>query len=658
METRASSDPELLSQWCRHGQEAAFHQLVSRYANLVHHTAKRASFGNEVIAADASQLTFILLARKARSLTDRGSIAGWLHLTASLQAKNLLRKSQREIRKLEQLKTAMEPEPTSFQEDLWKEMQPVLDDALTALSETDKEALLLRFYRSLSIREIGETLGIVTDAAQKRVDRAMTRLRTKLVKRGIKITAPMGGTIVGGFTADAQASMPASSSMASKAIAVGAVGNSLSSSLPLLAIMKASSIAIPVLIILIAGFWSVNARHEIAELQVQRHRLENAILKHKNPASQTQIATNSNPGNHNLTSQRPSKINWNQVATQLSGTSSAQWGTFEKAEIDLQLSNYTQEDLAAALDEIESLSLTRFVKGQLINMVIFPMSKKHPEFTARKFAGKFEGSNSTASSYVAMAFGAWVKTDLTTATEWFDQEVTNGRFATKRLDGISSEQCAFEAGLTRVLLDTNPDEALRRFLSVPIGSRFSLLNEWSWNRPIESELPEFAKMIRAGIPADQQALAFAYKARGMEPDELYEYLDQIEATPDERAVCIEDVATSKLAGISSNRMVTLQDLTELRDWLEDDAPDDVTRITAKALAEAASDSDRYAYVGKVNFSAAAQLAIQVDLGNGNDDTLVAFLTNEISRSNKSDARRFASQIKDDSKRAEVLEALR
>ena len=78
MQKSGPSDTELLAEWLEHRREKAFHSLVSRYAGLVLMTAKR-SCGDASMAAEASQLTFLLLARKARSLLSCASLGGWLH---------------------------------------------------------------------------------------------------------------------------------------------------------------------------------------------------------------------------------------------------------------------------------------------------------------------------------------------------------------------------------------------------------------------------------------------------------------------------------------------------------------------------------------------------------------------------------------------------
>ncbi len=223
MPENGASDPELLAAWLEQRREAAFHALVARYAGLVHRTAFRTT-GDESLAADASQLVFITLARKARSLASRGSLAGWLHHTAVLQAKNLLRQRLRESRKRELLRTHMDTDSPGPAADLWRRMQPVLDEALAALSAKDRETLLLRFYRSLSVREIAAVLGIATAAAQKRLDRATERLRRQLARRGCQAGGSLGAVMLAGFGADAQAAAPSASLMASKALAAAGSG--------------------------------------------------------------------------------------------------------------------------------------------------------------------------------------------------------------------------------------------------------------------------------------------------------------------------------------------------------------------------------------------------------------------------------------------------
>ncbi|WP_035607287.1 RNA polymerase sigma factor [Haloferula sp. BvORR071] len=248
------TDAELLSDWLDRQREPAFHALVDRYAGLVHMAARRTTAGDDSLAAEASQLAFITLARKARSLTGRSSLAGWLHATAVLQARNLLRQRAREIRKLQILRTHMEHESQASPAADWQRVQPVLDEALAALSTKDRETLLLRFYRSLSVREIGAALGIATDAAQKRLDRATEKLRGQLARRGCQVGGSLGVVLLTGFTADAKgAAIPSSSMLASNALtAAGAGSTATLTTIGIIAMTKKAAITAGV-VVLLAG---------------------------------------------------------------------------------------------------------------------------------------------------------------------------------------------------------------------------------------------------------------------------------------------------------------------------------------------------------------------------------------------------------------------
>ena len=71
----------------------------------------------------------------------------------------------------------------------WTQIAPLLDDAMAALDETDRSAILLRYFENKNLREVGESLKISDDAAQKRVSRAVERLREFFSKRKITIGA-------------------------------------------------------------------------------------------------------------------------------------------------------------------------------------------------------------------------------------------------------------------------------------------------------------------------------------------------------------------------------------------------------------------------------------------------------------------------------------
>ena len=69
----------------------------------------------------------------------------------------------------------------------WESIASHLDAALGELSNADRDAVLLRYFQRKSAQEMSEMLGITGEAAQKRVNRAVGRLREVFAKRGVAV---------------------------------------------------------------------------------------------------------------------------------------------------------------------------------------------------------------------------------------------------------------------------------------------------------------------------------------------------------------------------------------------------------------------------------------------------------------------------------------
>jgi RNA polymerase sigma factor (sigma-70 family) len=175
----------LLRAYVEEDSEAAFQELVNRYINLVFSTALRRSGANHQLAEDVSQQVFTDLARKARSLPNNVMLGGWLHRHTGFVASNLMRAElRRQTRERKALEMNAINEPSQAD---WNQLAPVLDEAMDQLDSSDRDALVLRFFEQQDLRAVGSSLGITDDAAQKRVGRAVERLRELLVRRGSAI---------------------------------------------------------------------------------------------------------------------------------------------------------------------------------------------------------------------------------------------------------------------------------------------------------------------------------------------------------------------------------------------------------------------------------------------------------------------------------------
>src|SRR6185369_14902396 len=78
----------------------------------------------------------------------------------------------------------------------WERLRPVLDAAMLELNETDREAVLLRYFDNRPHAEIASRLGLSENAARMRVDRALEKLRTLLARRGVSTTAALSAVIL------------------------------------------------------------------------------------------------------------------------------------------------------------------------------------------------------------------------------------------------------------------------------------------------------------------------------------------------------------------------------------------------------------------------------------------------------------------------------
>ena len=145
-------------------------------------TALRRTDFDAHLAHDVAQLVFTDLARKAPSLSRTVVLGGWLHRATLYAAAQMMRSDRRRrLREQAAAMTALESETATD----WQAIRPALDEALDKLNQTDRNALLLRYFEHRSLAEIGSALGTNEDAAGKRVKRALEKLRVVLVRRGI-----------------------------------------------------------------------------------------------------------------------------------------------------------------------------------------------------------------------------------------------------------------------------------------------------------------------------------------------------------------------------------------------------------------------------------------------------------------------------------------
>jgi RNA polymerase sigma factor (sigma-70 family) len=180
------SDGQLLERFALRGEEGAFAALVHRHGPMVLGVCRRL-LRHTPDAEDAFQATFLVLFRRARALDRARSLASYLYTVAyhvSLKAKAAAarrRRCEKEVRDM--------PRPQRHPDELWNDLQPVLDEELNRLPDHYRAAVVVCYLEGKTNQEAGRLLGCPTGTVKSRLARARDLLRTRLARRGVALSA-------------------------------------------------------------------------------------------------------------------------------------------------------------------------------------------------------------------------------------------------------------------------------------------------------------------------------------------------------------------------------------------------------------------------------------------------------------------------------------
>jgi RNA polymerase sigma factor (sigma-70 family) len=184
-------DEALLRRYTAENDGQALEQLVRRYAPMVYAAARR-QVRDPAMADDVAQCAFVAFARRAGAIRSGAALGAWLLQTTRYTAANAV-KAENTRRRYEQAAQFHRPHPQADPREIaadaderrqWESLRPCLDSAIARLSRRDQSAVILRFFRGLSLVEVARSLEISEEAARKRVSRALRRLRKSLVTLG------------------------------------------------------------------------------------------------------------------------------------------------------------------------------------------------------------------------------------------------------------------------------------------------------------------------------------------------------------------------------------------------------------------------------------------------------------------------------------------
>src|SRR5260370_25866390 len=198
-----TDDMALLVKYAHGNSEEAFAGLVSSHIHRVYCSAMRQVL-NPQLAEEVTQAVFVILARKSASLSPKTILSGWLGRTDRKVSANALIVERR--RKQHEQEACMESLSNEM-ESPWLKIEPLLETAMSRLSAKDHDALVLRFFEGRNFRELSLALGVSEEAAKKRVNRALKKLRVFFARRGVAIST---SAILGALSANSVQSAPVS----------------------------------------------------------------------------------------------------------------------------------------------------------------------------------------------------------------------------------------------------------------------------------------------------------------------------------------------------------------------------------------------------------------------------------------------------------------
>jgi len=166
------SPEELMRRFQAGGDPEVFEDIVSRYLKPALGVGRQL-LGDKAQAEDAVQEAFLRVLRKRDHFESRQSFSGWFYTILRNVCRDLHRRRSRYQEAIQQVARRSEQKrKTAFSSDILT--------LFSSLRQSEREVLELRLRYDLNFRDIGVALGISEEAAKKRSQRGLRRLREKI----------------------------------------------------------------------------------------------------------------------------------------------------------------------------------------------------------------------------------------------------------------------------------------------------------------------------------------------------------------------------------------------------------------------------------------------------------------------------------------------
>ncbi len=179
------SDGQLLEGFVSGRDSAALAALVRRHGPMVWGVCRRV-LRDHHDAEDAFQATFLVLVRKAASITSRELVANWLYGVAHQTAMKARATAARRQGRERPLTEA--PEPEGVRREPRDDLRPLLDQELSRLPDRYRLPIVLCDLQGKTRKEVARQLGCPEGTVAGRLARARALLAKRLARRGVVLS--------------------------------------------------------------------------------------------------------------------------------------------------------------------------------------------------------------------------------------------------------------------------------------------------------------------------------------------------------------------------------------------------------------------------------------------------------------------------------------
>ena len=417
--------------------------------------------------------------------------------------------------------------------------------------------------------------------------------------------------------------------------------------------MKANPWILPAVTAIALGGWIASRKHASATLEREVTVLRE-LIQHAKAGADSDAGRAGSDGKSAKAGQRA--INWKEMAASLgSGISDGPEEIRMLIRMQRLLLDLSAEELCMELEKLAEADMNERARRQFEDMIFGALVEKDPKLALEHGGGRLMEEDK--SWQMASALRKWAERDPAAAAAWMDKQLAAGVFESKSLDGRNPIYPQFESGLVGALFKNDLQAAIKRMEAIPEEQRAAVFNSGMFKQVDQAREGDLVTLVRQSAGESHVSGVLSGYAANLVHGQDFERVDHFitvsRATPDEKAAMVSE-AMRRSVTIGGNSPLAPEVIDKIRSWATTQTPDLVDKQTGAMLANSL-------WVVGGDIKKVGAIALKYNAASGNDDTLVAFLTNGAVKSRAEGQKELildlAGKIKDPAKREEVMNSL-